>query len=142
MSSLKSFIEELAGRYGEAAEIIPAKPDTDLSGIPQPLMEFYSLYHRVWFPFGHIDSAEVSVSDSAAAEPFRSERAFCFGGDTDGICFWLCAPDGPDEDGFVFTSWDHDVDDEIEYAFADLIGLLKYAENDYLEFLEYMSGQS
>lgn len=142
MSELKAFIEEMAAKYSDAVEILPAKDSVNLSQIPQPLAEFYSLYDRVWFPFGHIDSPEISVEDSAVAEPFRSERAFCFGGDTDGICFWLCALDGPDEDGFVFTSWDHDVDGEIEYAFGDLTGLLRYAEKDYLEFMEFMSNQS
>lgn len=139
MSELKAFIEEMAAKYSDAAEVVPAKDGVDLSRIPQPLAEFYSLYDRVWFPFGHIDSPEISVKDSSVAEPFRSERAFCFGGDTDGICFWLCALDGPDADGCVFTSWDHDVDDGIEYAFRDLTKLLRYAEKDYLNFLAYMN---
>lgn len=135
MSGLKVYLEELLNKYGDAAEIFPAEEGTDPGDVPQPLAEFYSLFNRVRLPFGHIDPAAESSAESASAEPFRSERAFCFGGDNDGFRFWLCSLDGPDEDGCLFTSWDHDTDDGIEYAFGSLTELLKYAEREYLESL-------
>ncbi len=133
MSALKSFVEKMLGKYGDAVETVPAKGGVDLQQVPAPLVEFYSLYDRISFPFGRIEPPDASVESSAVEEPFKSGRAFCFGGDTDGFRFWLCAVDGPDEDGCVFTSWDHDLDDEIEYAFRDLADFLRYAENEYLE---------
>ncbi|MBE6760075.1 MAG: hypothetical protein E7554_08310 [Ruminococcaceae bacterium] len=133
MSELKAFIDELLVRYCSDAEAVPAGADADLSAVPQPLAEFYSLYDSVRFPFGSIDPPEIAVHHSAAAEPFRSEQAFCFGADANEFCFWLCALDGPDEDGCVFTSWDHELDDGIEYAFGSLTELPGYAEREYIE---------
>lgn len=133
MSELTLFIEEMLAKYGDAAEVIPARECVNLQDVPQPLVEFYSHYDSCCFPFGRIDPPDVSSRHSVVAEPFRSEGCFCFGSDEYAFSFWLCAINGPDEDGCVFTSWDHDLDDGIEYAFCDLVGLLRYAEKEYLE---------
>jgi len=132
VSRLTKYIEDLRKKYGD--EIITKESnydDTILLKVPEPLREFYKEYESLETPFGIIDSIEISIKASEA-EPFKSEGWFSFGADKY-FSFWLCAYN-KDSDGNSITSWDHDVDDEIEATYNNIIDFLNDMEEEYEEY--------
>lgn len=132
MSRLTEFIEELKKQYGD--EVVTKESSYDekmLLKVPEPLREFYKEYESLEMPFGIISSIEIGLRDSEA-EPFKSEGWFSFGEDRY-FSFWLCSY-VPDSDGDSLTSWDHDVDDEIEAMDDNIIDFLKDMKDEYEEY--------
>ena len=62
-------------------------------------------------------------------EPFKSEGWLCFGFDGY-FSYWLCKKEA-DEMGNIFSSWDHEMDDEMEATYEDLVGFLMDMELEY-----------
>ena len=105
--------------------------DAKLAIVPEKLREFYSAYQSMKFPFGKIYSIDDCLKASMA-EPFRSEGWFCFGQD-EYFSFWLCK-ESPDSDGLSFTTWDHELEEEIDDpAFAEIADLIQYLSDDYMD---------
>ncbi|WP_252244417.1 MULTISPECIES: hypothetical protein [unclassified Clostridium] len=132
MSKLTKYIEDLRKKYGDA--IVTKESHYDdmmLLKVPEPLREFYREYESLEMPFGIIDSIEISIR-SSEAEPFKSEGWFSFGADRY-FSFWLCAYKG-DNYGNSITSWDHDIDDEIEAMDNNIIDFLNDMEEEYEEY--------
>lgn len=132
MSELEEFINKMKEKYGDRV-ITKASSfsEEEMLQVLEPLKEVYTLYDGVEFPFGYIDSMKSAVELSNTAEPFKSEGWFCFGFDGY-FSFWLCKYDS-DEDGLWFTPWDHDLNDEIECAYASLVEFLTDMEEEYAE---------
>ena len=102
-----------------------------LEYLPQSLKEFYQIYDSVEFPFGEIYPLQVTLKED---EPFKSEGWLCFGFDGY-FSYWLCRKESDDE-GLVFTSWDHEMDDEMEATHNELVEFLKDMETEYEELNE------
>lgn len=97
---------------------------------PEKMREFYSSFKSMRMPFGEIFPIEDSVKASKV-EPFKSEGWFCFGQDE--FAFWLCRNE-PDSDGLSFTSYDHELEEDIDSAaFEDLQEYLKFLSDDYMD---------
>ncbi len=139
MTAVTEYLAEIQQKYGDAVALRPAQTNSYPEKIPAPLAEFYALYSSAEFPFGHIETPDEAVRCSEVEEPFRSERAFHFGAD-EYFAFWLCRMQ-PVSGEPAFTSWDHDADDEIEYAFDDLEQLLRFAEKEYIDSQMYLRSQ-
>ena len=134
MSRLAEYIEGLRKEYGDL--IITKESNYDdsmLLKVPEQLREFYREYESLETPFGIISSIEIGISDSEA-EPFKSEGWFSFGSDGY-FSFWLCSYT-PDKYGNCITSWDHDVDDEIEAMDNNIIDFLDDMKDLYEEMNE------
>lgn len=132
MEQIKKFVEEMKSKYGKDVIIKPRNCSEEaLTQVPPPLKEFYFYYDSVEFPFGSIYSIEMAVRHSNTAEPFKSEGWFCFGFDGY-FSFWLCSY-SPDMEGLWITSWDHDVDDEIEGVYSNIVEFLQDMEDEYKE---------
>ncbi len=132
MSKIEEFVEEMKHKYGkDVIAEISTHCKEELEEVPQPLKELYSIYDRIEFPFGRIDSLEVAVKYSNTAEPFKSENWFCFGFDGY-FSFWLCSYNA-DSDGLWITSWDHETDTEIECVYTNLVEFLQDMEDQYVE---------
>lgn len=121
------FLEEMKAKYGDSVSV---KLNDDRKAVPEnlprPLKEFYQRYDSVEFPFGEIYPLQVALKED---EPFKSEGWLCFGFDGY-FSYWLCKKE-MDETGDIFTSWDHEVDDEIEATQDDLVEFLVDMEKEY-----------
>ena len=132
MLGIKAFIEKMKEKYGDEVVVKERVAQTDdLDKIPLPLREFYTLYESAQFPFGEIDDTKTAIKHSEMAEPFKSEGWFCFGSDGY-FSFWLCRY-VPDEEGLWIVDWDHDIQDEIECVYAQLVDFLEDMEKRYTE---------
>ncbi|MBR6879652.1 MAG: SMI1/KNR4 family protein [Clostridiales bacterium] len=129
--SLSECIAVLDELYGNDIKKKEGHSDDDkLILVPEKLREFYSQYISMKMPFGKILSIEEGI-DLSNKEPFRSEGWFCFGQD-DYFSFWLCKL-SPDDEGLSFTSWDHDMEEEIDApAFESLEEMLMFISDDYM----------
>ncbi len=129
--SLSECIAVLDELYGNDIKKKEGHSDDDkLILVPEKLREFYSQYISMKMPFGKILSIEEGI-DLSNKEPFRSEGWFCFGQD-DYFSFWLCKL-SPDDEGLSFTSWDHDMEEEIDDpAFESLEEMLMFISDDYM----------
>lgn len=140
MSRLTKYIEGLRKEYGDSIVTKESNyDDSMILKVPEPLREFYREYESLETPFGSIDSIEISMR-SSEAEPFKSGGWFSFGADRY-FSFWLCAYN-PDSDGNSITSWDHDLDYEIEAMDNNIIDFLNDMKEDYEESREYWSNGS
>ncbi len=132
MTEIETFLEKMKMKYGKDIVIKMRNcSEETLSQVPQPLVEFYSYYDSIEFPFGKIDSIDAAVKHSNTAEPFKSEKWFCFGFDGY-FSFWLCSY-SPDLEGLWITSWDHDADNEMECVYSNLVEFLQDMEEEYEE---------
>lgn len=135
LKKLERFLEKMKQKYGDEV-IVKRNADKykNLDEIPAPLKEFYSAYEIVEFPFGRIESVEIAKKRSDTEEPFRSGPWFCFGADRY-FSFWLCSYQA-DEEGLWITPWDHEMDEEIECVYGDLVEFLQDMEEEYAEYLD------
>lgn len=131
MTELETFVKELKQKYQEDIIVKPASDKINLAQIPAPLQEFYTYYDFLELPFGQIDSVEKAIQNSNTAEPFKSEKWFCFGFDGY-FSYWLCSYEA-DSDGLWITSWDHEMDDEMEGVYTTLLEFLQDLEEEYEE---------
>lgn len=132
MTEIEKFVEKIKMKYGKDIVIKMRNcSEETLTQVPQPLIELYSHYDSIEFPFGRIDSIGAAVKHSNTAEPFKSEGWFCFGFDGY-FSFWLCSYN-PDSEGLWITSWDHETDNEIECVYSNLIEFLQDMEEEYEE---------
>lgn len=132
MSELELFIEKMKKKYGGQVVVKTGNfSGEELSRVPQPLKEVYSLYDGIEFPFGYIDPLKSAIEHSDTAEPFKSEGWFCFGFDGY-FSYWLCKYD-PDEEGLWITPWDHEMDTEIECVYESIVEFLTDMEEEYAE---------
>lgn len=136
METLSLFLQDMQQKYPDGVVRENTCPDASLENIPLPLKEFYRQYDSIEFPFGHILPREVAVRNDAEKAYFDRMGWFSFGGDYY-FSFWLCRY-APDDEGLWLTSWDHDVDDEIEGMYADLVAFLKAMEETYAEMEQQM----
>ncbi len=126
------FLEEMKVKYGDdvrvklndGGKVVP-------ENLPQELIEFYQSYDFVEFPFGEVYPLHVTLKED---EPFKSEGWLCFGFDGY-FSYWLCKKETNDM-GTVFTSWDHEVDDEMEATHDDFVEFLMEMERDFEELNE------
>ncbi len=140
MDGLEKFLGKMKRKYGEGVVVKTNADDhKELDGFPAPLKEFYSVYESVEFPFGRIDPAEIAKKRSDTEEPFCSGQWFCFGADRY-FSFWLCSYHA-DGEGLWITSWDHEVDEEIECVYQDLVEFLQDEEEEYAAYLEENDGR-
>lgn len=135
MTAIETFINKMKQKYGDEVVVKERTDNKEIPlNVPEPLKEFYLKYEYIEFTFGSIDSVENALRHSAAAEPFKSQGWFCFGFDGY-FSYWLCRYE-PDKDGLWLASWDHEVDDEIECIYADLVSFLQALEEEYEENCE------
>ena len=127
MTALEGFIESMEQKYGGEAKAVGRASGSSLpDGIPQPLVEFYTLYESAVFPFGEIWSAG---SEDEQQIYFRERGWFNFGFDFY-FSYWLCSCE-PDGSGMRFTSWDHDSETEPEAIYGSLTEFLTAVEEEY-----------
>lgn len=132
MTEIEKFVEKMKQKYGRNVVVKMRNCNAEtLTQVPQPLVELYTYYDSIEFPFGRIDSMENAVKYSNTAEPFKSKGWFCFGFDGY-FSFWLCSY-SPDSEGLWITSWDHDMEDEIECVYLNLVEFLQDVEEEYEE---------
>ncbi|MDE7309636.1 MAG: SMI1/KNR4 family protein [Lachnospiraceae bacterium] len=132
MTGIEKFVEKMKQKYGRNVVVKMKNCNKEtLIQVPQPLVELYSYYDSIEFPFGRIDSIKNAVKHSNTAEPFKSKGWFCFGFDGY-FSFWLCSY-SPDSEGLWITSWDHDMEDEIECVYSNLVEFLQDMEEEYEE---------
>lgn len=140
LKKLEEFLEKMKRKYGDAVVV---KRNTgnceNLDRIPAPLKEFYSVYESVEFPFGRIDPVEIAKRRSDTEGPFCSGQWFCFGADTY-FSFWLCSYRA-DGEGLWITPWDHEVDEDIECVYGDIVEFLQDMEEEYAEYFEESDGR-
>lgn len=121
------FLEEMKIKYGAGVSV---KLNNDRKvipeSLPQPLIEFYQVYDSVELPFGEIYPLDIALKED---EPFKSEGWLCFGFDGY-FSYWLCKKE-PDETGDIFSSWDHEMDDEMEATHNDLVEFLRDLEMEW-----------
>ena len=124
---LIEFLEEMKAKYGDGVSV-KLNDDGKIvpENLPQSLKEFYQTYDSVEFPFGEIYPLHVTLKED---EPFRSEGWLCFGFDGY-FSYWLCKKE-TDEMGNIFSSWDHEMDDEMEATHDDLVEFLMDMELEY-----------
>ncbi len=132
MTEIEKFVEKMKQKYGRNVVVKMRNCNAEtLTQVPQPLVELYTYYDSIEFPFGRIDSMENAVKYSNTAEPFKSKGWFCFGFDGY-FSFWFCSY-SPDSEGLWITSWDHDMEDEIECVYLNLVEFLQDMEEEYEE---------
>lgn len=132
MSELEQFIAKMKEKYGEQVVVkVGNVSGEELSLLPQPLKEVYTLYDSVEFPFGSIDPLKSAIEHSNTAEPFKSRGWFCFGFDGY-FSYWLCRYN-PDDEGLWITPWDHEMDEEIECVYESIVEFLTDMEEEYAE---------
>ena len=82
MTEIEKFVEKMKQKYGRNVVVKMRNCNEEtLTQVPQPLVELYTYYDSIEFPFGRIDSMENAVKYSNTAEPFKSKGWFCFGFD-------------------------------------------------------------
>ena len=129
LSECIAILDELYGKDLKKSE--GCSEDGKLDLVPERLREFYTAFQSMRMPFGEIFSIDESIKISKS-EPFKSEGWFCFGQD-DYFSFWLCRI-SPDSEGLSFTSWDHEMEEEIgQPAFENLADYLKFLSDDYMD---------
>lgn len=125
--NITEFLEKMKTKYGDGVSVKLNDDKKVVSeNLPQPLKEFYQSYASVELPFGEIYSLNVALKED---EPFKSGGWLCFGFDGY-FSYWLCKKE-PDEEGNIFSSWDHEMDDEMVATHDDLVEFLMDLEMEY-----------
>lgn len=135
MNKIELYFKELKGVYNCDIKFCDDKSfDYDLGKIPKVIQDLYKVVSVAELPFGRIFSIEKALKMSDLL-PFKPNW-FVFGQDKY-FSFWICLYT-PDLEGLSFTSWDHELESEIdEPVYKDIVSFLKDEEEEYNSLKEY-----
>lgn len=129
---LENCMATLVSLYGKDIKTDTSSIDEEqLVLLPEKLQEFYKEFTSLKTPFGKIFALNECIKMSKK-EPFKSEGWICFGQD-DYFSFWLCKI-SPNQEGLSFTTWDHEMEEEIdEPTFETISDLLNFLSDEYMD---------
>lgn len=119
MKDVKVIPDDLVEIFGNEIEFVENSTGTNnIAGIPKTLQSFYSKYLSARMPFGTIYALE-QAQEISSQKPFVEDGWFCFGQDNYGFVFWLCKD--AEEGEPCFVAWDHEMNVEIDEAYANTL---------------------